>query len=45
MGNEGSLDSIKEDNLKCQIIGKIKSNGSGNCFIKNKDKDNNLLKI
>jgi phosphoribosylformylglycinamidine cyclo-ligase len=39
------LASIKEDGLKCQIIGKIKSNGNGNCFIKNKGEDNNLLKI
>ncbi len=42
---ENIMNSIMEDKLKCQIIGKIKSNGSGNCFIKNKDKDNNLLKI
>ena len=33
---ENIMNSIKEDKLKCQIIGKIKSNGSGNCFIKNK---------
>lgn len=39
---ENIINIINKDNLKCQIIGKIKSNGNGNTFIK---KDNNLLKI
>jgi phosphoribosylformylglycinamidine cyclo-ligase len=42
---ENIMDSIREDGLKCQIIGKIKPNGNGNCFIKNKGQVNNLLKI
>ena len=39
---ENIINIINKDNLKCQIIGKIKSNGNGNTFIKN---NNNLLKI
>ncbi len=39
---ENIMNTINKDNLKCQIIGKIKSNGNGNTFIKN---ENNLLKI
>ena len=40
--SEEIMEIIKKDNLKCQAIGKIKSNGRGNTFIKN---NNTLLKI
>jgi len=36
------IESINKDNLKSQVIGKIKSNGKGNTFIKI---NNNVLKI
>ncbi len=39
---EDIIDTINKDNHKCQIIGKIKSNGNGNTFIKINEE---LLKI
>jgi phosphoribosylformylglycinamidine cyclo-ligase len=39
---ENIINIINKDNHKCQIIGKIKSNGNGNTFIKT---DKELLKI
>ncbi len=39
---ENIIEVINNDNLKCQVIGKIKSNGKGNTFINN---NNNIIKI
>jgi phosphoribosylformylglycinamidine cyclo-ligase len=39
---ENIVDIINNDNMQCQVIGKIKAKGNGNIFIK---KGNELLKI
>ncbi|MDQ6722986.1 MAG: phosphoribosylformylglycinamidine cyclo-ligase [Thermoproteota archaeon] len=39
---ENIINIINKDNFKCQVIGKIKSKGNGNTFIKN---NNDLLEI
>ena len=39
---EDIMDVINKDNLKCRVIGKIKSNGKGNTFI---NSNNNMSRI